>query len=181
MKYALAYNKFHNLQSIGIDGTAEKLIQYAYKNGNSRLKSVTYANGDTMKATYNALGQMVAEKWYNMSNDVVAWYKYLYDGAGNLVRSLDILAKKEYTYTYEGGVIVAATESDVVLNGEIVTAKTVVNTIRYTYDADGQLTKKAIVPANGKTQMIFVQQIQLVQAPKITRDLGCLWYVKLLL
>ena len=35
---------------------------------------------------------------------------YLYDGAGNLVRSLDILAKKEYTYTYESGVIVAAAE-----------------------------------------------------------------------
>ena len=32
MKYALAYNEFHNLQSIGIEGKAEKLIKYAYKN-----------------------------------------------------------------------------------------------------------------------------------------------------
>ena len=32
MKYALAYNEFHNLQSIGIEGKAEKLIKHAYKN-----------------------------------------------------------------------------------------------------------------------------------------------------
>ena len=36
MKYALAYNEFHNLQSIGIEGKAEALIKYAYKNGNGR-------------------------------------------------------------------------------------------------------------------------------------------------
>ncbi len=51
MKYALAYNAFHNLESIGIDGKTEKLISYAYKNGSSSLKQMTYANGDTMKAT----------------------------------------------------------------------------------------------------------------------------------
>ena len=40
MKYALAYNEFHNLQSIGIEGKSEKLIQYTYKNGNGRLKQM---------------------------------------------------------------------------------------------------------------------------------------------
>ena len=29
MKYALAYNEFHNLESIGIDGKSEALIKYA--------------------------------------------------------------------------------------------------------------------------------------------------------
>ena len=46
MKYALAYNEFHNLESIGIDGKAESLIKYTYKNGNGRLKEIAYANGD---------------------------------------------------------------------------------------------------------------------------------------
>ena len=33
---------------------------------NRHLKEMTYANGDTMKATYNSLGQMIGEKWYNV-------------------------------------------------------------------------------------------------------------------
>ena len=32
--------------------------------GNGRLKAMTYANGHTMKAVYNSIGQMVAEKWF---------------------------------------------------------------------------------------------------------------------
>ena len=93
MKYALAYNNFHNLESIGIDGKAEKLIKYTYKNGNGRLKRMTYANGHTMKAIYNSIGQMVAEKWFeteaqavNSTATPIAYYKYVYDGEGNIVR-----------------------------------------------------------------------------------------------
>ncbi len=164
MKYALRYNAFHNLESISVVGegascapTEHPLITYAYKNGNSRMKSVTYANGDTMKATYNAQGQMIAEKWYNVSNTLVAWYKYLYDGVGNLVRSLDILAKKEYNYTYEEGQITLANECDVTLDGETVTGKTVVNSIRYTYGSDGQLKMKIIAPAGGKSQTLHYE------------------------
>ena len=88
MKYVLAYNAFHNLESIGIDGKSEKLIAYTYKNGNGRLKEMTCANGDRMKATYNSIGQMVAEKWYNGSGSLTAHYKYVYDGQGNIVRDV---------------------------------------------------------------------------------------------
>ena len=34
LKYVLAYNDFHNLESIGVNGKSEKLITYTYKNGN---------------------------------------------------------------------------------------------------------------------------------------------------
>ncbi|MBQ7347461.1 MAG: hypothetical protein IJW55_05845 [Clostridia bacterium] len=34
LKYVLAYNDFHNLESIGINGKTEKPIQYTYKKGN---------------------------------------------------------------------------------------------------------------------------------------------------
>lgn len=96
MKYALKYNAFHNLESIGIDGKAESLIKYTYKNGNGRLKEITYANGDKMSATYNSVGQLVAEKWFNKDNALIAHYKYVYDNSGNIVRSIDILSEKEY-------------------------------------------------------------------------------------
>ena len=87
LKYALKYNAFHNLESIGIDGKTDgDLIKYTYKSGNGRLKEMTYANGDKMKATYNGVGQMVAEKWYNSLEELTAHYKYVYDGQGNIVR-----------------------------------------------------------------------------------------------
>ena len=34
-----------------------------------------------------------------------AHYKYVYDGQGNIVRSIDILERKEYNYLYEDGKI----------------------------------------------------------------------------
>ena len=92
MKYALAYNEFHNLESIGIEGKNEALIKYAYKNGNGRLKQMTYANGHTMKAVYNSIGQMIAEKWFeteaataSSTATPIAHYKYFYDGDVNIV------------------------------------------------------------------------------------------------
>ena len=164
MKYALAYNNFHNLESIGIDGKAEKLIKYTYKNGNGRLKRMTYANGHTMKAIYNSIGQMVAEKWFeteaqavNSTATPIAYYKYVYDGDGNIVRSIDISGKKEYNYEYEEGRIVRATEADIGLNGEIVTSKTVVNTVKYYYDSEGKMTKKVITFADSSTHTVYFE------------------------
>ena len=157
MRYALAYNAFHNLASIGIDGKTEKLIAYTYKNGNGRLKQITYANGHTMKATYNSIGQMVAEKWFNSANALTAHYKYVYDGDGNIVRSIDITDKKEYNYAYEEGRIVRATEADIELSGEVVTSKIVVNTVTYFYDTEGTMTRKVITPAGGSAQTIYYE------------------------
>ena len=45
-----------------------------------------------------------------------AEFLYVYDGDGNIVRFIDISVKKEYTYTYEEGRIVRATEFDITLN-----------------------------------------------------------------
>ena len=157
MKYALAYNAFHNLESIGIDGKTEKLVNYEYKNGNGRLKQITYANGDKMKATYNSVGQMIAEKWYNAANTLIAHYKYVYDGQGNIVCSIDMLSKIEYTYSYENGRIIRAAENDITLNGEIVTSKKLVNSILYVYDNEGKLTKKRIIPVGGSEQVIYYE------------------------
>ena len=81
----------------------------------------------------------------------------VYDGDGNIVRSIDISGKKEYNYEYEEGRIVRATEADIELSGEIVTTKTVVNTVRYIYDSEGRMTRKVITPASGTAQMIYTR------------------------
>ena len=112
MKYVLAYNAFHNLESISIDGKPERLVAYTYKNGNGRLKQVTYANGDTMKVTYNSIGQMNSEKWYNALGELTAYYKYVYDGSGNVVRTIDLFGEKEYDYVYENNGSLEKIEDD---------------------------------------------------------------------
>ena len=48
------------------------------------------------------------------------------NGDGNVVRSIDISGKKDYNYEYEEGRIVRATEADIELNGEVVTAKDII-------------------------------------------------------
>ncbi len=144
MKYALGYNTFHNLESIGVDGKDTPLVQYAYKNGNGRLKQMTYANGHRMEATYNGLGQMTCETWYNEWDMLSAKYRYVYDGAGNIVQTLDIKSGKAYNYEYEKGVLAAAKEYNATFTDGVVTAKTLVASIGYHYDDNGQLLKKVM-------------------------------------
>ncbi len=156
MKYVLGYNEFHELESIGVDGMPSSLITYDYKNGNGRLKSMTYANGNKMKVTYNALGQMTAETWYDANNNVTARYKYVYDNNGNIVRTIDILSLKEYNYIYEDSRLTKAVEYNIALgSNELVTARTVKNTVSYIYDTDGDMTRKVIHPAYGDIQTTY--------------------------
>ncbi len=162
MKYVLGYNAFHEFETIGVDGTGTSLIRYDYKNGNGRLKSVTYANGDCMKATYNALGRMTAETWYgtdeNDNTVLTAKYKYIYGDNGNIVRTIDILSLKEYNYIYEDNRLTKATEYNITLgSNELVTAKTVKNTVFYIYDTDGNMTRKVIQPAYGDIQTVYYE------------------------
>ena len=164
MKYVLGYDAFHNLASIGIEGKTTPLIKYLYRSTTGRIKRMTYANGHTMKAVYNSIGQMVAEKWFETEAEAadsnatpIAHYKYVYDGDGNIVRSIDICAEKEYTYMYEEGKLLRATEADITLSGEIVASKVIVNTVKYYYDTEGKMTKKVITPASGSAQTIYYE------------------------
>ena len=67
----------------------------------------------------------------------------------SFIRTLDNLLKKDYTYTYEGGKLVRATEGTVTLDGETVKGRTVQNKTVYTYGKDGQLKRKRISITNG--------------------------------
>ena len=69
-----------------------------------------------------------------------------------------ILSWKEYTYTYEGGKVVRAAESDITLDSNgIVTGKTLVNSILYIYDKEDKLAKKRILPASGSEQVVYYE------------------------
>ena len=157
MKYVIAYNAFRNLESIGVDGSADKLVTYTYKNGNGRLKKIAYANGDYMTATYNSAGQMTSEKWYDSADTLTAHYRYVYDGQGNIVRSLDILAGIEYTYTYEGGKITRTAEIGITLSDGNIVSRNLISSVFYTYDEEDRLTKKRIIPADGEEQTVYFE------------------------
>ena len=87
-----------------------------------------------------------------------AEFFYVYDGDGNIVRSIDILANREYNYEYEEGKIVRATESKIELNSnEIVISKTLLNSVRYYYNDEGQMTKKVITFANNSTHTVYFE------------------------
>ena len=75
-----------------------------------------------------------------------------------IVRSIDIVQRKEYTYTYENGRIVRAAKSDITLGAnEVITGKTLANAIVYSYDADDKLTRKRILSADGNEQTVWYE------------------------
>lgn len=152
-KYSIGYNAFSKLESIGIVGKAENLVKYNYKTGNGRLKQINYANGDYIHITYNGLGQVIAEKWYDIEENLTAHYKYSYDSEGNVIRLIDILGNFEYNYKYKEGVIECTNEYKIEIADEIVTSKTLLNTIQYSYDSEGALFNKSITFADGTEQV----------------------------
>ena len=144
-RYTVSYDTYRNLEAVKVGNTS--LVTYNYKSSAGRLKKMTYANGDYMTATYNSFGQLVTEKWFDSAETLTAHYKYIYDGEGNIVRSLDILSGKEYNYIYEKGVIARANECNVTTDG-----KTIVSTVFYTYDKDGKLVKKRVMSQSGEVR-----------------------------
>jgi len=159
MKYNLNYNSFHELESIGIEGKEENLIHYTYKNAGGKVKEIEYANGDKMTATYNGKGELIAEKWYDSSNTLTAHYKYTYDDKGNMLRSIDILSLKEYDYTYSEDRITRSTEYDITVSEDFfVTLKILINSIRYFYNEDGELTCKRVCPVGADEQVIYFEK-----------------------
>ncbi len=71
---------------------------------------------------------------------------------------VDILCQKEYSYTYEEGRITRAVESNVALNeNQMITAKTIVHTLRCIYDQEGNLLRKHSVTADGTQQISYCE------------------------
>lgn len=160
-KYVVSNRSDGCINSIGIDGKEEKLIEYTYRQGTNRIKAITYANGDKMNAVYNGVGQLMAEKWYDKDNNLTAHYKYVYDGRGNIVRSIDIISLKEYNYSYENGKLIRANEYSITVDtNQNVTSKSPICKVLYIYDAEDTLVKKTTVFADGKRQTTSFEQTE---------------------
>ena len=84
-------------------------------------------------------------------------YRYVYDGQGNIVCSLDILAGIEYTYTYEGGKITRTAEIGITLSDGNIVSRSLISSVFYTYDEENRLTKKRIIPADGEEQTVYFE------------------------
>ena len=114
---------------------------------------------------YKTNNENVAPVYYVKDKTIIIdgekYYINLPDGCYVVRKLTPVEAERLQTlpdnYTYEEGQITVANECDVTLNGEIVTGKTVVNSIRYTYDANGQLTKKTVIPASGEAQTVYYE------------------------
>ena len=64
------------------------------------------------------------------------------------------MAKKEYNYIYTEGTLIEAITYSIELNGENIVGKTATDSIRYVYDSEGNMTKKIITSADGKSFVI---------------------------
>jgi len=71
--------------------------------------------------------------------------------SGNIVRSIDTCAKKEYNYIYNEGTLTRAITYAIELDDENIVEKTVTDSIRYVYDSEGSLKNKTITSANGES------------------------------
>ena len=150
MRYLLAYNGYHKLESIGVGGKALPLVSYKYKNGSGRIKEITYATGFSTKITYNDKGQIMSENLCDEFGDINT-YRYSYDSAGNMVRALDTLDGLEYNYTYENGVL---TRSSVVAAS--VLPKVPLSSVDYIYDNSGSLCKKVVF--DGENTIVYTTE-----------------------
>ena len=71
---------------------------------------------------------------------------------------VDMLSKKEYTYSYEEGRLHRAAECVIDLNNDgMITSKTLVNTVLYVYNEEGTLIRKRILPADGEERVIYYE------------------------
>ena len=92
--YSLSYDEFKNLTSVKV-GSVE-LAKYTYGAQNGNLLSTTYANGDSIAYTYDALDR-VSEISYNDRGSV----SYIYNGQGGLGQVSDADTGRIYLYNYD--------------------------------------------------------------------------------
>ena len=85
--------------SIAFGKNTEAILTYEYID-NGKLKKINFANGEKHSIIYNNLGQVISETVQSGESTTIAKRKYIYDNFGNIVRTIDLTNKKEYTYTY---------------------------------------------------------------------------------
>ncbi|MGM9683045.1 MAG: DUF6531 domain-containing protein, partial [Eubacteriales bacterium] len=143
--YTMGYDAYRNLTSVNVG--SENLVNYNYKSGTNRLKSMTYANGSVQTLIYDRFGNAIGEKWVN-GTTTEAEYRYFYDASNQLVKTLDVVNKKMYNINRIGENITSVEEYDAAsinTSTYVVSGLTLVGTMHYSFDSDGKQFRKKYI------------------------------------
>ena len=125
--YGFAYDAFGNMLSASVAGAG--VVSYEYEANNGNLKKVTYANGDSIRYTYDDQDRMLLSYYKNASGTEQKLNGYVYDRAGNLVQVTNYPSGKSYDLDYDFlDRLMLARDNDG-------------NYYEYTYDENNNLTR----------------------------------------
>jgi RHS repeat-associated protein len=191
------YNTANQLQSrvfAGIGTTAVR-IDETYR-GNSQLSTLTRSSntvGTTVVGSttylYDAANRVTAINHYNGSGTALATYAYSYDHAGRLTSEVDsgtrtltytydnanqLTADSLHTYTYDGTGNRNNTgwSTPTGNENELQSATLVSGTWSYTYDADGNMTKKSLGASAETWTYTYDDRNEMTEAKQYTKDPG---------
>ena len=154
--YTLSYNGHNDLAKISV-GTSV-LAVYSYTNDSNRyLSSLAYGNGDVVEYTYDDLGRVTKEEYFeNESETASRTVTYTYNESGVLAKMTDSKTGMTTTYTYDPlGRLVSSYETDGTSKksssyayygtGDLKAESYLINSTRYStvyeYDALRRVTK----------------------------------------
>ena len=132
-RYRFVYNEFNLRESVNVGNNL--LVGYVYtEDKNHYLERLDYANGDRVKYSYDSLGRVIKETYFeDNERDVPSRViRYSYDSSGAVARVTDSATGIETVcwYDYAGRVAVLAETDNRTFYREVVN----------TYDANGNVT-----------------------------------------
>ena len=172
MEYSFEYNKFRQPMSIAFGKNTEAILTYEY-NDNGKLKKINFANGEKLSIIYNKLGQVISETVQSGESTTIAKRKYIYDNSGNIIRTIDLINKKEYTYTYSEGNLLRVAEYNIEIdNSDLVVSRIIANVYSYTYDGKKRLTNKSLVSNGEKVSSVSYDYVNEAKIMSYSIDTG---------
>lgn len=172
MEYSFEYNKFRQPMSIAFGKNTEAILTYEY-NDNGKLKQINFANGEKLIIIYNNLGQVISETVQSGESTTIAKRKYIYDNSGNIVRTIDLINKKEYTYTYSEENLLRVVEYNIEIdNNDLVVSRMVANVYIYAYDEKNRLTNKSLVSNGEKVSRVSYDYVNDTKIMSYSTDTG---------
>lgn len=134
VRYEFLYNKFDLCEAVFVGNNL--LVRYQYTNDqNHYLTKLDYANEDSVEYTYDSLGRVIKETYFEdgEQEEPSRIIRYSYDGSGAVARIKDSVTSIESVcwYDYAGRVAVLMESDGESFYREIVNS----------YDANGNVTK----------------------------------------
>ena len=97
--YGFAYDAFGNLT--GESAAGKQIIGYEYEAANGNLLKTTYANGDSVRFTYDGQDRVLLSYYKPASGSEQKLNEYVYDRSGNLAKVTNHMTGKSYEFDYD--------------------------------------------------------------------------------